>query len=162
MTQIVSYVEQDLDPLHSRRQLRDMSKEAFIEKWGSGTLRKSAKLGFDIQEAYLRERVQFEFGAGFEIIQRSRVVYSDIKLVASKSLTELGWHAERMIELRPFESDLFVCKQFEIEYADGTTKTGAGILVKETSCSWIPAGFMVYSIVAEKLGNRFKAAINPF
>ena len=162
MTQTVTYVEQDLKLDHPRRQLRDMSKEEFIEKWGSGTLRKSAKLGFDIQEAYLKERVRFEFGTGFEVIQRSRVTYSDIKLVSSKALTELGWHAERMIELRPFESDIFVCKQFEIEYADGKIKEGAGILVKETSCTWIPQGFMVYSVVAEKHGGQFKDAINPF
>ena len=56
----------------------------------------------------------------------------------------------------------FVCKQFEIEYADGKIKEGAGILVKETSCSWIPQGFMVYSVVAEKHGGQFKDAINPF
>lgn len=162
MTKIVQYVEKDLDSKHNRRQIRDMSKEEFIEKWGSGTLRKSTKLGFDIQEAYLQERVRFEFGAGFEIIQRSRVTYSDIKLVSSQGLTELGWHAERMIELRPFESDEFVCKQFEVEYADSKIRQGAGILVKETSCSWIPQGYMVFSIVTEKKEGKYSPSINPF
>lgn len=162
MTQKVYYVEKDLNEGHPRIKIRDMSKEDFIEKWGSGTLRKSNKLGFDIQDAYLKERVQFEFGYGFEIIQRSRVTYSDIKLVPSQALTELGWHAERMIQLRPFESDVFVCKQFEVEYADGKIKEGAGILVKETSCQWIPQGYMVLSIVAEKKNGNFLPAINPF
>lgn len=162
MTKIVNYLEQDLDSQYLRRQLRDMSKEEFIEKWGSGTLRKSNKLGFDVQEAYWQERVRFEFGAGFEIIQRSRVTYSDIKLVSSQALTELGWHTERMIELRPFESDKFVCKQFEVEYADGKIRQGAGILVKETSCSWIPQGYMVFCIVTEKKEGKYMNAINPF
>lgn len=152
----------DLAEAHPRRQLRNMSKEQFIERYGSGTLRKSNKLGFDIKDAYLMERTRFEFGAGFEVIQRSRVTYSDIKLVSSSALTELGWHAERMIELRPFESDIFECKQFEIEYPDGHLKKGAGIMVKETSCTWLPPGFIVYSIVAEKLNGKYLPAINPF
>lgn len=162
MTTTVGYHEKDLTLEYSRRSLRDMSKDEFIEKWGSGTLRKSKKLGFDIQEAYLQERVRFEFGSGFEIIQRSRVTYSDIKLVSSQALTELGWHAERMIEMRPFESDEFVCKQFEVEYADGRMKVGAGILVKQTSCAFIPQGFMVFSVVAEKKLGQYLPAINPF
>lgn len=162
MTKIVQYVESDISTAYPRRQLRDMNKEDFIAQWGSGTLRKSNKLGFDIQEAYVQERVRFEFGSGFEVIQRSRVTYSDIKLVSSQALTELGWHAERMIELRPFESDEFVCKQFEVEYADHRIRQGAGILVKETSCTWIPQGFMVFSIVAEKKDGKYQSAINPF
>lgn len=162
MTKIVQYVEKDLNENHPRRKIRDMLREDFIEEFGSGTLRKSNKLGFDIQEAYLQERVRFEFGFGFEVIQRSRVTYSDIKLVPSQSLTELGWHAERMIELRPFESDMFLCKQFEVEYSDGSIRQGAGILVKETSCFWIPQGYMVFSIVAEKKDGKYLSAINPF
>jgi len=34
--------------------------------------------------------------------------------------------------------------------------------VKETSCSWIPQGYMVFSIVAEKKDGKYLAAINPF
>lgn len=147
---------------HPRVLLRNTSKEEFIEKWGSGTLRKSHRLGFDTHDAYLQERIRFEFGIAFEIIQRSRVTYSDIKLISSQALTELGWHAERMIELRPFDSDEFVCKQFDIEYANGTIKQGAGILLKSTSASWIPNGYMVFAIITEKRNNQYLPAINPF
>lgn len=161
MTTLVSYTEHDLVD-HPRRTLRDMSKEQFIDLWGSGTLRKSHKLHFDTQEAYLLERVRMEFGAGFEAIQRSRVTYSDIKLVSCAALTELGWHAERMIELRAFESDEFVCKQFDVEYANGRVRQGAGILVRETSCPWLPKGYMVLSIVTEKHNGVYLDAINPF
>lgn len=162
MTKVVDYLEVDLSVQHPRRKLRDLSREEFIQSYGSGTLRKSAKLGFDVNEAYLKERVRFEFGIGFEIIQRSRVTYSDIQLISSKALTELGWHAERMIELRPFESDVFVCKQFEVAYPNSETKEGAGIFVTHTSCQWVPPGYVVFSIVAPLKNGVYLDAINPF
>lgn len=161
MTMIVE-MKHELPENHPRIQLRTMSKEEFIEKWGSGTLRKSHKLGFDVNDAYLNERVKFEFGIGFEIIQRSRVTYSDIKLVSCQSLTELGWHAERMIELRAFSADEFVCKQFDIEYADGKIKQGAGLLVLITSAPWVPNGYIIFSVISERRNNQYLPAINPF
>ena len=57
----VEYTLQDLDESHPRRTLRDMDKQTFIDKYGSGTLRNSQKLGFDITDAYSNERVKFEF-----------------------------------------------------------------------------------------------------
>ena len=161
MTQKVAYLENELMG-HSRRKLREMSQTEFIEKCGSGTLRKSYQLGFDVYDVYLQERVKFEFGEGFEIIQRSRVTYSNIKLVKSQAMTELGWHAERMIMTKAFESDVFVCKQFDVEYADGKIKHGAGILVKESSAQWIPNGYMIFAIVAERKNDQYMSAINPF
>lgn len=162
MTAIVSYSSSDISPAHPRRSVRDMPYEEFVERWGSGTLRKAARLHFDVRDAYIQERVRFEFGHGFEALQRSRVTYTDIKLEACQALTELGWHAERMIELRPFDSDVFVCKHIDVEYANGRVKRGAGMLVLETSCTWIPQGYMVFCIVAERVGQQYKNAINPF
>lgn len=162
MTQRTDYLSSDLQPSHPRRAFRDLSQADFIQSFGSGTLRKSHRLGFDVHEAYLRERTQMEWGQGFEIIPRSRVTYSDLKLIASSSLTELGWHAERMIELRPFESDIFVCKQLDIEYANGHCKHGAGILLTHTSAPWIPKGFMIFSMVCEFLNGSYLPARNPF
>lgn len=162
MTDIVNYMENDLGTETPRRKVRDLSKDEFIVLYGSGTLRKSQRLGFDIQDAYLQERVRFEFGSGFEAIQRSRVTYSDLKLEPCQALTELGWHAERMITLRPFESDDFVCKQFDVEYANEQVRHGAGILVRHTSCSWIPKGYMVFSMVTERKFGKYQTAINPF
>jgi hypothetical protein len=162
MTEIIESQTIGLPQDHPRRQLRDLTREEFIEKFGSGTLRKSARLGFYIQDAYLRERAQVEFGYGFEIVARSRVTYSDIKLVPGAPLTELGWHAERMIEMRPFGEDEFLCKQFEVEYADGNKREGAGILVWKTSAHWIPQGQMVLAIVAERVHGEYRGAINPF
>jgi hypothetical protein len=162
MTETIEYPPIGLSHDHPRRQLRDLTREEFIDKFGSGTLRKSARLGFYVQDAYLRERAQVEFGYGFEVVARSRVTYSDIRLVPGAPLTELGWHAERMIEMRPFEEDEFFCKQFEVEYADGKKREGAGILVWKTSAGWIPPGQMVLAIVAERVNGEYLGAINPF
>ena len=161
-TTIVNFIPEDLPETHARRVLRTMNKETFIERWGSGTLRKSHKLGFNVHEAYLQERARFEFGTGFEILPSSRITYSDIKLVPCQGMTELGWHAERMIELRPFESDKFICKQFDIEYSNETKKFGAGIMLWETSAPWIPQGHMVFSVVTELIDNKYQPAQNPF
>lgn len=161
-TNVTQYLPEDLPENHPRRKLRDLTMDEFIEKWGSGTLRKSKKLGFNIQEAYLKERARFEFGEGFEIVFSSRVTYSDIKLVSCQGMTELGWHAERMIELRPFESDVFQCKQFDISYEDNTKKIGAGIIVWSTSASWIPKGMIVLSVLTEQVNGKYQPAINPF
>ena len=67
-----------------------------------------------------------------------------------------------MVELRPFESDSFVCKQFEVEYADGQIKEGVGILVQSTSASWVPKGSMVLAFVAQRKAGVYLAAENPF
>lgn len=162
MTKIVNSSPNDISQEHLRYKIRHLSQDEFISQYGSGTLRKSAKLGFNIYETYLQERARFEFGQGFECVVRSRVTYSDIKLVPSKSLTELGWHAERMIEMTPFASDTFLCKQFEVEYADNKVKEGAGILVWETSAPWIPQGYTILSIVSVRKDGKYLDAINPF
>lgn len=162
MLKIVDYLPQDLPPEHSRRKLRDLSMDEFIENYGSGTLRKSKKLGFGVQEAYLAERTKFEFGEGFKIAYASRVAYNDIHLVPCQGMTELGWHAERMIELRPFESDVFVCKNIDVEFSEKERLVGAGIIVKETSAKWIPKGFAIFAVVTVLNNGKYQPAINPF
>lgn len=162
MLEVVDYVDGDLPATHPRRALRDMSMEEFIEKWGSGTLRKSQKLGFNVREAYLKERARFEFGEGFMIIQRSYVAYTDVNLVSCQGMTELGWHAERMIQLRPFESDKFLCKQIDVDMGESGRIVGAGIIVSKTSAKWIPLGYSVFSVVTEFKNGKYSPAINPF
>ena len=160
----VEYTLQDLDESHPRRTLRDMDKQTFIDKYGSGTLRKSQKLGFDITDAYLNERVKFEFGNGFQICYSSRFSYNDIKLIPCEAMTELGWHAERMIEIRPFESDIFKCKEIDVDFEGGERIQGIGIVLMETSAQWIPNGYSVFSIVStfNKETKQYMKAINPF
>ena len=162
MLKIVDYLSGDLPEGNHRRKLRDLTMDEFIEKMGSGTVRKSKRLGFDVRDAYLAERAKFEFGEGFRIAPHSRVAYNDVRLVPCQGMTELGWHAERMIELRPFESDVFVCKTIDVEYDSNNRVVGAGIIVKETSAKWIPKGYAVFSIVTELKDGKYLPAINPF
>ena len=53
MTNIVEYTEKDLVSSHPRRLIRDLSQEEFIEKYGSGTLKKSKKLIYPYREFFL-------------------------------------------------------------------------------------------------------------
>ena len=139
--------------------MREMSINDWISKYGSGTLQKSQKLGFDVYDKYLEERVKFEFGFGFEILPKSYLTVSDIKLVSASALTELGWHLERMIEIRPYESDWFLAKYIQL----GTdNRQGGCILLKETSASWIPKGMMVFAMVAPFDNGKYLEAVNPF
>lgn len=139
--------------------MREMSMNDWITKYGSGTLQKSRKLGFDIYDKYLEERVKFEFGFGFEILPKSYLTISDIKLVSASALTELGWHLERMIEIRPYDSDWFIGKYIQLGKDD---RQGACILLKESSASWIPKGMMIFAMVAPFSDGKYLEAINPF
>lgn len=159
---IVPYSDKDILQGHPRRELRDLSRDAFIAQYASGSLRKSAKLGFDVQEAYLQERVRFEFGQGFECLPISRTIYSDPKFVPGQPITELCWHLERMIELRPFETDDFRAKSIQVEYETGKEKHGIGIWLETTSAAWIPKGYAVFAIVTQWQDGKYQPAINPF
>lgn len=48
----------------------------------------------------------------------------------------------------------------KVEYSNATKKKGAGIFVEITSASWIPKGYIVFAIAAEK--KHYAMAINPF
>ena len=141
--------------------LRNMSFEDFILNFGSGTLSKSYKLGMNVNDEYFAQRVRFEFGNSFEILHSSRITYSALKLTPCFPLTELGWHAERMIELRNFEEDVFKVKYLTAEYPDGTIKEGAGIIV-QTPAPWLPKGVFIFAFVSLKVNGVFQEAINPF
>lgn len=144
---IVDYLDEDIDYNHPIRKNRNLTKQDWIDQYGSGTLQKSQKLGFNIEERYLIERVKFEFGNYFKICRASYATVTDIKLVSSAALTELGWHCERLIILRPFESDLFKAKYIHISE---TKDIGGAIVLEETSAKWLPNGYFVYGLIAKR------------
>lgn len=157
---IVKMTENDMQSLPEHfKAMRTLNQADWIAKHGSGTLQKSQRLGFDIYDKYLEERVKFEFGFGFEILPKSYLTVSDIKLVSASALTELGWHLERMIEIRPYESDWFLAKYIQLGTDD---RQGGCILLKETSASWIPKGMMVFAMVAPFKDGKYQDAVNPF
>ncbi len=150
--------------LNARIALRNMSADYFIEKHGSGTLRKNKRIGMAWWNQYLTERTAYEFGWGFEITQRCYVKFGDAKSEGDcHPITEAGWHIERYLEMHLFPEDHFETKYIEVENKDGITKEGIGLIVRRTSAPFIPKGHIVYAIVTEydPMRECYKEALNP-
>lgn len=138
------------DVLRKRVEQRLMDADSFVEKHASGTLRKNKRLGMAWRDQYLHERTAWEFGWVFECLPRSRVTFGDAFTEGdNKALTEAGWHIERYIEQSLFPEDRFETKYVNVEYKDDKKREGVGIIVRETSAPFVPAGCIVFAIVAE-------------
>lgn len=147
-----------------RCSIRTLSEETWIDKHASGTLRKNKAIGFSYRQQYLAERIAYEFGYGFEILPRSQITFGDpISEENCKPLTEAGWHIERYMALNVF-NDRIEAKYIHASYRDNSSREGVGIILRETSASWIPAGHIVFSIIAEFNPHLkiWEKAINPF
>jgi hypothetical protein len=144
--------------------LREMSEEEWIEKHGSGTLRKNKSLSMRHRNQYLHERVAWEFGYGFDIMASSRITFNDaITEGDCKPITECGWHAARIITRRIFEEDFYQAKYIIAEENNYKRREGVGLILRTTTASWIPSGYLVFSIIAEydPKTHDFLPAINP-
>ncbi len=156
--------EANVEAWAKRVAIRNVSEECWIEKHASGTLRKNKKIGFSYRTQYLAERVAYEFGFGFEILPRSQITFGDpITEENCKPLTEAGWHIERYMSTNVF-GDFIEAKYINASYRDNSKREGVGIILRETSAGWLPAGHIVFSIVAEfdPIKKAWKDAINPF
>lgn len=146
-----------------RADVRALTADEFIERHASGTLRKNKRLGFAWRGQYLHERVAFEFGWGFEILPVSRVTFGDARTEGDCSaITEAGWHIDRIMSLSSFEEDVYQTKYVQIETPEGR-REGIGVVLKETSAPWVPAGHLVFAIIAEydPKTHDFLCAQNP-
>jgi hypothetical protein len=151
-------------PLGRLVAVRSMDADAFVEKHASGTLRKNKRIGMVWREQYLHERAAYEFGWAFECLPRSRVTFGDAYTEGDvKALTEAGWHIERYLELSVFPEDQFEAKYINVEYKDGAKREGVGIIVRQTSATFVPSGHLVFAIVAEfdAGAKSWRDAINP-
>jgi hypothetical protein len=150
--------------LKKRVAQRSMDADAFVEQHASGTLRKNKRLGMAWRDQYLVERTAWEFGWVFECLPRSRVTFGDAFTEGdNKALTEAGWHIERYLEQSLFPEDRFETKYIHVEYKDDSKKEGVGIIVRQTSASFVPSGHTVFAIVAEfdPWTQRWHEAENP-
>ena len=150
--------------LEKRVKLRMETADEFIERHASGTLRKNKRLGMVWRDQYLHERTAYEFGWTFECLPRSRVTFGDAHTEGdSKPVTEAGWHIERYIELNVFPEDRFETKYIQVEDKEGVKREGIGMIVRETSASFVPGGHIVFALVAELDAQTglFKDAENP-
>lgn len=157
-------VENNTAFFSKRLALRTMLEDQWIDLHASGTLRKNKRIGFSYRLQYLAERVAYEFGYAFEILPRSKITFGDaITEEDCHALTEAGWHIERYIETNIF-GDFVQAKYIHIEDRDGSKREGVGIIVRETSCPWIPTGHIVFALVAEfdPCRKDWKDAVNPF
>ena len=150
--------------LEKRVKLRQETADEFIERHASGTLRKNKRLGMVWRDQYLHERTAYEFGWAFECLPRSRVTFGDAHTAGdSKPITEAGWHIERYLELSAFPEDRFETKYINVEYKDGSTREGVGMICRQTSAPWIPGGHIVFAIVAgfDPKTKTWQHAANP-
>ena len=150
--------------LKRRIEIREMNAEDFVERFASGTLRKNKRVGMAWKKQYLEERVAFEFGWEFKCTPRTYVQFGDANTEGdTKSLTETGWHIDRLMSLSVFPEDRFETKHLYIEYPDGTKLHGVGVVLRSTSAPFIPDGHLVWAIIAEvdALRNDYKKAQNP-
>ena len=151
-------------PLERIVSLRQMDADNFIERHASGTLRKNKRIGMVWREQYLHERAAYEFGWAFECLPRSRVTFGDAYTEGDvKPLTEAGWHIERYIEMRVFPEDELEAKYINVEYKDGVLREGVGMVLRQTSASFVPSGHLVFAIIAEfdAKTKQWLEAVNP-
>jgi hypothetical protein len=152
---------QNCEAFSRRVKARLLSEEEFIEKHGSGTLRKSARIGLKTREHYLHERATFEFGWGFECVPESRVTWGDaISEADNKRITEVGWLVDRYATIAAFPDDEIETKYIVAELSTGNVE-GIGIIIRKTSAQFIPYGFCVFCIVSEFREGQFQEVTNP-
>lgn len=105
ITKVVPFKECSCRPFD---ELRKLSREKFIEQHASGTLRKSDKIGLNTTDMYWHERIAYEIGWGFEMVQAEEVELTPIVAEPDTKLTtEIGWVAERHLTRNPFNEDVY-------------------------------------------------------
>jgi hypothetical protein len=136
----------------------------WIDDHASGSLRKSKKLGFSYRNLYLEERVAHDFGWAFKIAPRSRITFGDAMMEGDcHALTEACWHSERLLSRNPFpDTDYYEVKYiYEADVTGKISREGVGLILRQTSAKWLPAGHIVYAIIAEFYNDAWRDAVNP-
>lgn len=144
--------------------VRTMTKEEFIENYGSGTLRKNARIGLKHNSQYWDERIAYEFGWEFQMLPASRVTVGVAQTEGDvKGLTEYGWFVERYITTRVFEEDIVKPCFIQVEDSEGNKTEGNGIVIEQTSFN-IPTGKVIFAFVTvfNTENNEWEEALNPF
>lgn len=147
-----------------RLAIRNLTKEEFIDKHASGTLRKASKSGLNCDSHYLHERLAFEFGFSFESIDINKntvIVKEGISLPDTPAITEALWLYDRYMAVRPFD-DEFYLRYIKIN----EEKEGLAIILEDLAferINWIPEDHMVFAIIAEydPVNKTWKDAVNP-
>lgn len=129
---------------------RTMSNADFIETHGSGTLRDNKSLGFVWSIQGLSERIAYTFGYGFSAFKSHNVVFNDsISECDEAAYTMAGRWFKAYQAKKLFEEDYFEIKYVIIkDDADKKVWEGIGVIVRETSATFIPDNTIVIARIA--------------
>lgn len=130
---------------------RTQSNSAFIEAHGSGTLRDNKDVGFVWSIQCLSERLAYTFGYGFGGYKAHNVIFNDsITECDEDAYTLAGRWFKAYNAKKLFEEDYFEIKYVIIKN-DKNQKVweGIGIIVRETSATFIPDNIIVVAKVCE-------------
>ena len=140
--------------------------DPFLSDRLSGTLRKNARIGFKHINQLEHEAICQTLGYGFEIRPTTYITFNDaITEGDCHSITEVGWHIDRMLNIHPFDEDIFELKYIVVKDQMGNDeKQGVGVILKETSIQWIKPGSLCFAILTEfdPKSKEWTECINPF
>lgn len=146
--------------------LKDWLKIPKLSDRLSGTLKKNASIGFRYMSQLEHEAVAQTMGWGFELVPTSYVTFNDALTEGDcHSLTEVGWHVDRLYNIHPFDEDTFELKYINIQDQEGNIiRQGVGVIVRETSIQWIPNGKLLIALITEYSvkDKNWTDALNPF
>lgn len=132
----------------------------------SGTLRKNARIGFRYIPQLEHEAICQTLGWAFEIIPTTYLTFNDaITEGDCHALTEVGWHVDRLLTIRPFSEDRFELKYINIQDTEGNIiRQGVGLIVWETSVQWIRKGTVCFALLTEydPIKKEWTECTNPF
>jgi hypothetical protein len=132
-------------------ELRTCSNNDFIENHASGTLRDNKNLGFVWSIQCISERLAYTFGYGFSAFKASHVVFNDsISECDEKAYTLAGRWFKAYQAKKLFNEDYFEIKYVSIKDDNMNCQwEGIGVIVRETSASFIPNNTMVVAKVCQ-------------
>lgn len=176
METVIVKVSEDIKKCKSKGlQLQVLMRETPLSKWLStpdlsdrlsGTLKKNARIGFKHNSQLEGEAICQTLGWGFEVIATTYVTFNDaITEGDCHSLTEVGWHVDRLLSVNPFEEDYFELKYINIQDMEGNIeRQGVGLIVRETSVQWIRKGAICIALLTEynSRSGEWTECVNPF
>lgn len=149
-----------------RLAIRNLTKDKFIEKHASGTLRKAHRSGLNCDDHYLHERLAFEFGFSFESIDTRLECLSShtgVSYPDNPAITESLWLYDRYVAINPF-NDEFQLRYIKINNKEDRREGLAITLVSDNpKIEWLPINHFVFAIIAEydPVNKVWKDAVNP-
>lgn len=130
---------------------RTISDEEWIAQHASGTLKDNKEQGFSWKIQCLSERVAYTFGYGFSAYKHENLVYGPaITECDDPAYTVCGRLFKAYNAKKLFPEDYFEVKY--VREMDGNNQVvweGLGVIVRETSATFIPDGKLVMAKVVQ-------------